>query len=230
MICNSDTEYEHTLGQEFMQHVYKHEHCWFWTGTAKWPEGSAHGSPRGYCYKSLNGDIPKDKYLDTLCGNKKCVNPEHLSLSDKLLWSQRKKLHPNKQKQVNGAFRARQKDNYHILSALGLNFCNFCGATSNLCSNCIIPPSWLGITNYEGGVPMLGEGYDRFTLSCIENYQILCVDCKAAKDSFVAKLANEYKSPPFDTSKDYVKIVQNFCDNLQQKREENTNGQDNHYD
>lgn len=69
---------------KFWSKVNKTENCWVWTGTLF---SNGYGL---FIYKRKNklahrisyflnkGKIPKDRVLDHLCRNTRCVNPEHL--------------------------------------------------------------------------------------------------------------------------------------------------------
>lgn len=63
--------------------------CWIWTG-AKGPKGSGtmriNGkvtSPRRVSYYIHNGPIPNGRNVNPTCGNRLCINPEHLSVTNR---------------------------------------------------------------------------------------------------------------------------------------------------
>jgi len=65
--------------------------CWNWTGKThvRCGYGMMSMGARGaqayahrVSYSIFKGEIPDDGFIDHMCHNKKCVNPEHLRLSD----------------------------------------------------------------------------------------------------------------------------------------------------
>lgn len=79
----------------FFRHVIKRQDgCWIWTGA---PARDGHGQfsvftdgkERNWRAHRLswtwaNGDIPKGMWVYARCGNKQCVNPDHLYLGKRL--------------------------------------------------------------------------------------------------------------------------------------------------
>ena len=86
----------------FWSKVNKTDTCWLWTGWNKNERGvfstfqnrkPIHCAPHRVSWKLCFGDIPNDMRLKQSCGNKLCVNPQHLyTISDlQNFWSKVKK-------------------------------------------------------------------------------------------------------------------------------------------
>ena len=61
--------------------------CWNWLGAINQGTGYGKKNLNGatllahrWVYESLLGTIPKDKVINHICGNRKCVNPTHLEV------------------------------------------------------------------------------------------------------------------------------------------------------
>jgi len=68
----------------FWQRVEKRDDgCWVWTGRkvrgyGHIGEGAKRKRVHRWYWEQLNGPVPEGLELDHLCGNKLCVNPDHL--------------------------------------------------------------------------------------------------------------------------------------------------------
>jgi len=64
----------------FMDFVEKTESCWIWRGTVRTNGyGSYHGTHAHVkSYEIHKGEIPENTVVHHVCGNRRCVNPEHL--------------------------------------------------------------------------------------------------------------------------------------------------------
>lgn len=76
-----------TLEQRFWQKVRKTESCWVWTAPTN---GDGYGRIRAggrdrrahrVSWEMTNGSIPEGMDLDHRCGNRACVNPDHLRVT-----------------------------------------------------------------------------------------------------------------------------------------------------
>lgn len=72
------------LEEKFYEKVEKTEGCWNWKGTINNVEGygkMCHGHQiyaHRVSYEIHKGPIPPGLYIDHLCRNRSCVNPDHL--------------------------------------------------------------------------------------------------------------------------------------------------------
>lgn len=70
--------------EKFWDRVSKQGSCWVWTGEINgWGYGATHverkhRSAHRVAYEMARGPIPPGMQVDHLCGNKVCVNPDHL--------------------------------------------------------------------------------------------------------------------------------------------------------
>jgi HNH endonuclease len=70
--------------KKFWSHVEKTDWCWLWRGpcaTRGYPQFSAndvHILAHRYAYIAMNGDIPKEIEIVRQCGERLCVNPDHM--------------------------------------------------------------------------------------------------------------------------------------------------------
>lgn len=75
--------------RRFLTRVNKTDCCWFWTGGCRggcrgrygafWYKGRQVSTHR-FSYELYVKKIPKNKVIDHLCKNTKCVNPQHLEV------------------------------------------------------------------------------------------------------------------------------------------------------
>ena len=76
-----------TLEARFWDKVEKTDGCWLWKGFKNY---GGYGVIHAYkgknflahrvSYELHKGKIPKEKYIDHLCRNRACVNPNHIEL------------------------------------------------------------------------------------------------------------------------------------------------------
>ncbi|MET9339253.1 HNH endonuclease signature motif containing protein [Nonomuraea sp. NPDC003804] len=70
--------------EEFFKRVEKTEGCWIWTagvsGTnhGRFWTGERHVPAHRFSYEYARGPVPAELYMDHLCRNPRCVNPDHL--------------------------------------------------------------------------------------------------------------------------------------------------------
>ena len=76
-----------TFEQRFWANVDKSGNCWVWTG-CKSDTGYGTTSINGVAmnahrvsYKMFHGPIPDGRFIDHICRNRSCVNPEHLRVA-----------------------------------------------------------------------------------------------------------------------------------------------------
>lgn len=76
-----------TLEQRFWAKVQKSENCWAWTALTNsdgyghiWVDGRYRRAHR-VAWEMTNGPIPEGMDLDHRCGNRACVNPDHLRVT-----------------------------------------------------------------------------------------------------------------------------------------------------
>ena len=76
-----------SLEERFWQKVDKSGSCWVWTG-ATFPDGYGcvrlNGTNAGahrLSYEWAKGEIPEGLFIDHICHNTSCVNPDHLRLA-----------------------------------------------------------------------------------------------------------------------------------------------------
>lgn len=75
-----------TLAQRFWQHVHKQEICWIWTGKVDkhgigdFRYNYAYKSSRRTSYELHIGPLPEHAAVYVTCDQKRCVNPNHLSV------------------------------------------------------------------------------------------------------------------------------------------------------
>jgi hypothetical protein len=82
-----DGRYEPTPEERFWDKVEKRDGCWKWTGATNhrgygsfgW-RGKVRPAHR-VAYEIANGEIPEGLFIDHICRNTSCVNPEHLRLA-----------------------------------------------------------------------------------------------------------------------------------------------------
>lgn len=75
-----------TTEQRFWYYVQKTETCWLWTGPVRSKKshygrfqiGNKKVAAHRYSYELHVGPIPEGLYLDHICHNPPCVNPDHL--------------------------------------------------------------------------------------------------------------------------------------------------------
>ncbi len=74
--------------ERFWSRVNKTEACWLWTGAhssgygmftpARNKEPQRNLTAHRIAYYLIKGEIPSELFLDHLCRNRGCVNPDHL--------------------------------------------------------------------------------------------------------------------------------------------------------
>lgn len=75
------------IPQRFLEKCLKQGDCWIWIGARtsggygrfKW-KGKTKIASR-WLYEYLNGELPKDIYIDHICKNPPCVQQDHLRLA-----------------------------------------------------------------------------------------------------------------------------------------------------
>lgn len=80
-----------TPEQRFWKKVQKTDTCWIWTGAVtttgygvfqRGKRGEKLYKAHRFSYSLHKGDIPKRGLILHSCDNKKCVNPDHLSIGN----------------------------------------------------------------------------------------------------------------------------------------------------
>lgn len=69
--------------ERFWKRVQKSENCWLWSGDIGFYYDGHAGKSHIYSYKLKYGDIPPKHFVHRTCENNKCVNPDHLFITNK---------------------------------------------------------------------------------------------------------------------------------------------------
>lgn len=69
--------------ERFWKRVQKSENCWLWSGDIGFQYNGRAGKSHIFSYKLRHGDIPPKHFIHRTCENNKCVNPDHLFISNK---------------------------------------------------------------------------------------------------------------------------------------------------
>jgi hypothetical protein len=122
-----------TVWQRFMEKVEITPTCWVWTaclnshGYGKFAIRTSTAYPaHRLAYETLIGKIPKDKQIDHLCRNRKCVNPEHMeavTVQENL----KRGFGPaaiNRRKLI--CKRSHPPSNWHVVRTTGSRECRLC--------------------------------------------------------------------------------------------------------
>lgn len=76
-------EYKDVPLGRFYKHIIKTDSCWLWDGAKAlfgWGNPWQTASPARIMFYIKYGALPKSKAVKHRCGNKHCVNPDHLYL------------------------------------------------------------------------------------------------------------------------------------------------------
>jgi len=105
--------WEITPQERFWAKVDKTDECWIWTGSKdRKGYGKANGGlAHRFSYEFAHGPIPGGMFVDHICHNPACVNPDHLRLADAAQNSQNRKSATSRSKSgVRGVYwSAREK-------------------------------------------------------------------------------------------------------------------------
>ena len=72
---------------DFVKKIQPENDCWLWTGNkrlgyARFKMRQHYFNAHRFAYELKYGNVPLGKELDHLCGNRHCVNPDHLEAVD----------------------------------------------------------------------------------------------------------------------------------------------------
>ena len=95
--------------------ILGNDECWDWVagkfsdGYGQFRLGAKKVRAHRLAYEMVVGSIPGEMFIDHMCHNKSCVNPNHLRLSTPAENTRNQKLSRNNKSGLKGAFKCRGK-------------------------------------------------------------------------------------------------------------------------